>query len=392
MRILYCHRIQSRDGQSVHLDELVAALRRSGHEVLVVGPRLYAEAEFGGESGLVQFVRARLPTFAGELAEIAYNLPAYVRLLRAARAFRPEIIYERYNLFFVAGALLARGRRLPYYVEVNSPLADERSRTTTGLALVRLARLMERFVWRSATRVVAVTSVLAETLASQGAPRERLQVVPNGIDLAAFAAIPPRPEAPPRIVLGFIGFMRPWHGLADLLEALARHGDPRIDLLIVGEGETLGALKQQAAQLGLGARVRFTGLAAREAIPDLLAQMDIAMQPRAVAYASPLKLFEYMAAGRAIVAPDQPNIREILEHERTALLFAPGDTAAMWRAIARLVADDALRRRLAEAARDEIARRDYTWDGNARRLIEWAGEDMAGSASPAGLDALSPAR
>src|SRR4051794_12285100 len=96
MRILYSHRIGSRDGQSVHVDELVAALRQLGHDVLVVGPGLYDRAQFGGENGFVAWVRRNMPLSANETLEIAYNLAAYRRLRRACRAFKPDLIYERY--------------------------------------------------------------------------------------------------------------------------------------------------------------------------------------------------------------------------------------------------------------------------------------------------------
>jgi len=119
-------------------------------------------------------------------------------------------------------------------------------------------------------------------------------------------------------------------------------------------------------------RVRFTGLVAHEQVPLAVAGFDIALQPRVVEYASPLKIFDYMAAGRAIVAPDQPNIREVLEHERTALLFDPGRAGAMGEAIARLLGDAPLRRRLGAAARAELERRDFTWSGNAARIVAWA--------------------
>jgi len=96
-----------------------------------------------------------------------------------------------------------------------------------------------------------------------------------------------------------------------------------------------------------------------------------------VAYASPLKIFDYMAAGRAIVAPDQPNIREILTSGETALLFDPAQPAAVWLAVLRLAGDAALRARLGAAAQAEIVRRRYTWAGNAARLGAWAEHDRA---------------
>jgi glycosyltransferase involved in cell wall biosynthesis len=106
------------------------------------------------------------------------------------------------------------------------------------------------------------------------------------------------------------------------------------------------------------------------------------LQPAAVPYACPLKLLEYMAAGRAIVAPDQPNLREILEHDRTALLFEAGDAAAQWHAIATLAGDAALRRRLGDAARRDIIRRDMTWPGQARRVVALAEAAMAEHRAP----------
>ena len=124
MRILYSHRIQSRDGQSVHVEEMIAALRAEGAEVLVVGPGFYEQSGFGGESRLVALARRLLPAALAELAELAYNLPAYRRLRRAARGFRPDLIYERYNLFYLAGAFLARREGIPFFLEVNAPLAE----------------------------------------------------------------------------------------------------------------------------------------------------------------------------------------------------------------------------------------------------------------------------
>ncbi|MDO9710534.1 glycosyltransferase family 4 protein [Paracraurococcus lichenis] len=373
MRILYSHRIQSRDGQGVHLQALVDALRAEGHEVRVVGPSGFEKAELGGESRLVALLRRWLPPAAAELAELAYSLPATLRLARAAAEFRPDALYERYNLFYLAGALVARRRNLPFLVEVNAPLAEERTRHG-NLRLRRLARWTEAFVWRRADRVLPVTEVLAGHVAAAGVPRERIAVIPNGIhpeEFAAPALLAAEPKA--ELVLGFVGFVRDWHGLDAVVRAIAAwQGTPRLSLLVVGEGPARPGLERLAAELGIADRVRFTGLAAREAIPRLVAGFDIALQPASVAYASPLKVFEYMAAGRAIVAPDQPNLREILEHERTALFFDPARPGALWEAVLRLATDPGLRARLGAAAREEVDRRDLTWEGNARRVVALA--------------------
>jgi glycosyltransferase involved in cell wall biosynthesis len=179
------------------------------------------------------------------------------------------------------------------------------------------------------------------------------------------------------VILGFVGFIRAWHGLDALLLAMAQHGDERVKLLIAGSGPERSNLERQIRELGLSARVNFSGLVQREQVPLLLSEIDIAVQPKVVCYASPLKIFEYMAAGCAIVAPDQPNIREVLRNGATALLFDPGQENAMWRAILRLVEDASLRHRLGEAARAEVVRLNYTWQGNAKQLLDWARADLS---------------
>ena len=376
MRILYSHRIQSRDGQSVHVDEMIAALREAGHEVLVVGPSFYAQTGFGGESRLVARLRRFLPGALGELAELAYNIPAYRALRRAVRDFQPQAIYERYNLFYLAGTILARRTGLPYLLEVNSPLAAERSHFS-GLRLQRLAHALEGWVWRAADRVLPVTGVLGDAIAAKGVARARITVVPNGVVLDRFDASP-RPADGAPVVLGFVGFVRPWHGLDAVLRAMAAEPGAATALTVIGDGPVRAELEALGAALGLGARVRFTGLVDHHAVPGHVAGFDIALQPAVVAYASPLKVFDYMAAGRAIVAPDQPNIREILDHERTALLFDPAaafdSPHGLWAAVQRLAGDPALRTRLGAAARAELEARDFTWAGNARRVTALAGK------------------
>lgn len=374
MRILYSHRIQSKDGQSVHVEELVAAMRELDHEVEVVGPSFYDDSGFGGESGTVALLRRLLPGALGEAAELVYNVPSYRRLAAVARKFRPDLIYERYNLYYLPGTWLARRLGIPLYLEVNSPLAAERSQHGT-LHLQRLAHRLERYVWRRATRVLAVTRVLGDIIVASGAAPDRVRVTPNGVVLNRFPAPEPGPDGP--VMLGFVGFVREWHGMDALIRHMAT-GPANTALTLVGDGPVRAELQTLAQSLGLGTRVTFTGIVEHALVPAAVAAFDIALQPKVTAYASPLKIFDYMAAARAIVAPDQPNIREILTHEQNALLFDPSNPEAMWSAITRLVADPTLRERLGTAARAELERQDYTWAGNARRIAAWVTDERVG--------------
>src|SRR3954453_3443330 len=231
MRILYHHRLASKDGQYVHVEEIVTALRRLGHDVAVAGPALTDATAFGGEAGLVSTLKRRLPKAAYEVLELGYGIAAERRLAKAARAHRAEVIYERYNLHLPAGARVARRVRVPFLLEVNGPRAPEGA-AFGGIGLPRLARWSERWVWRAADAVFPVTDVLATIVADAGVPRERLHVTPNGFDLDRFARLPP-PEAAKaalglggRRVVGFAGFVRAWHGLDRMIDWLGGRAPP----------------------------------------------------------------------------------------------------------------------------------------------------------------------
>lgn len=402
MKILYHHRTASKDGQAVHIDEMIQALREQGHEVRVVAPMPHVAAaagpqasaggqRMGGEVGWVQRLRAALPAAVYELLELGYTLVAWRQLMRAARAFEPDLLYERCNLFLLAGLLAKRQLGIPLLLEVNSPLADERERFG-GLGLPRLARWTERMVWRGADAVLPVTQVLADQLAAQGVAAERLVVIPNGINEAHFAAAPTPAQAKAALgadwadalVLGFTGFVRDWHGVDRVLHWMASPAAPaRARLLVVGDGPARAGLEALARQLSLPGRVHFTGVVDRSAVPAHVAAFDIALQPAVTAYASPLKLFEYLALGKAIVAPASPNIREVLRDGHNALLFEPGDDAAFAQALTRLAGDADLRAALAVQARASIAELGLTWQANARRVVALGTALQAGRSPPA---------
>jgi glycosyltransferase involved in cell wall biosynthesis len=227
--------------------------------------------------------------------------------------------------------------------------------------------------------VLPVTAVLAGHVRREGVPADRIVVIPNGVDPRLFpepataGVVPRRAGLGSRIVLGFTGFVRAWHGLERVVDLVAAHG-ARLDLhlLIVGDGPGLPAVRARAAALGVEDRLTVTGVVAGAEIPGWVAAFDVALQPALTPYASPLKLFEYMILGRAVVAPDTPNIREVLTAGHDALLFTPEAPAALERAILALCEDAGLRARLGRQARRTILEHPYTWAHNAARVAALA--------------------
>ncbi|MBV8380872.1 MAG: glycosyltransferase family 4 protein [Paucibacter sp.] len=380
MKILYHHRTASKDGQAVHIEEMVAALRELGHEVCVVGPEQQAEAgQMGKDADWVHRLKSSLPKSIYELLELGYSLLAYLRLRRAAKVFRPDFIYERYNLYLCAGLMLSRRLGIPLILEVNAPLADERARHSGGLALPWLAHWIESLVWRNATFVLPVTRVLGGYLETAGVEPHRIHVMPNGINETHFLGVDDPATAKHRLgidgklVLGFTGFVRDWHGVDRVVRWLASPFAPSNSmLLVVGDGPVRAELEGLAKSLGIGERVRFTGVIDRDLVPAHVASFDIALQPAVTSYASPLKLMEYLVLAKPVVAPRTPNLQEVLEDEVNALLFDEATMDGLEQALTRLSTDAALRERIGVSGRQLIQQKQLTWLGNARRVLALA--------------------
>jgi glycosyltransferase involved in cell wall biosynthesis len=270
---------------------------------------------------------------------------------------------------------------------VNAPLARERE-AYGGIGLKRLTRNLERFIWGRADFVLPVSHVLASEIRDAGVSANQIAVIPNAIDPIDFApgiggdTAKSELRLDGKTVLGFVGFVRSWHGLDAILDWLAQPDSPAaMHLLLVGDGPELPVLKERAARLGIQDRVHFTGFVDREMAVRMVSAFDIALQPKCVEYASPLKLFEYMALGKAIVAPDQPNIRELLDADVSAILFDPQSRTSLIAAIRRLGDDPELRKRVGAEAQRTISVRGLTWAENARRVTTLAEAAMARASS-----------
>ena len=296
------------------------------------------------------------------LADVALRFPA---------GMRPPIVYESH------GYAPVRAEMPPRMVPA--------ARRAGSLKLNRLRR-RERRVWRGAEGYVTITGVHAAELREQFGARPRVAIAPSGVRLTGAP-----PDAPARRsgapVVAYAGHFYAWKGAAVLVEALALLPDVR-GLFIGGlPGESDGArLRSRARDRGLAGRVTFTGLVPPAKVAGLLAGADVLVLPTVATpyarYTSPLKLFEYMAAGRPIVASDLPPLREVVDHGRTAFFVPPGDPEALAAGVRALLDDPAAAERMARAALDRVA--DYAWDRRAERLERLFRDVLAATAARRG--------
>jgi glycosyltransferase involved in cell wall biosynthesis len=285
------------------------------------------------------------------------DLTVAALLLRLPSAWRAPLVYESH------GFAPAVGEELPQLL-AGAAVSSATKR--------RRLEARERFVWNRADGYVTITGALARELETRFGPRPRLAVVPDGARLRDVGNLGlrevPGPCAP---VIGYAGHLYPWKGLDVLLGALQRLPDAQG--LIVGglDGEPdLARVRALAEQLAPG-RVVFTGQVDPPRVPALLRDADVLVLPNppnrtSAAYTSPLKLFEYMAAGRPIVASDLPSLREVLRPDDNAVLFEAGNPEALAAGIARVLGDAGLASRLAARAREDVI--EWTWDRRAERL------------------------
>lgn len=380
-------------GDLVRARALVAALRADGHEVVVVE----GDASAGARAGVTTYrsvVRRLLPRFPAlvlrDAGRVLHGLLHGRRLAAAAKRERADAIVETQVHLAGSGALAARLTGLPLVLDDGSPSMEER---ILGSALPGLAHRVLLHQVRAARALTVSSTRIRDLLVDEGVPTETMHVVPNGVDLSLHGSSD-RDEGRrvlglpnDRTVAAFVGSFQPWHSVDLLVEALRHLEWPSVHLLLIGEGPGRSPVLRKLADYGLGSRVTAPGALRGPALAQALAAADIGVLPGSNDYGQPMKLLDYAAAGLAMAAPDLAPVREVVEPERTALLFAPGDAGSLARALAHLEADPDLRSRLGGRARQEVAA-PAAWSSRARTLLSLA-TDTAGASAPL---AAGPAR
>lgn len=335
-------------GASVHVQEVVRTLRTAGHEVTVHALRIGKD------------VPADLVDLPVQHHRLPSGLDAAARE-RALAAISDEV---------AAAAAAEQGHTVPFVLEVNAPLVEEqaahRSLSDTAGAWAATARQF------AAARVLAcVSEPVAAWAREHGAAAEAVHVLPNGVNVDGIRpADPARPTTDERdLVVGFVGTLKPWHGTDVLLRAAARTRHT-LRLEIIGTGPCCEELEQLADELGLGDRVRFRGALAPADVPRALQGLDLAVAPypRGPHYFSPLKVYEYLAAGLPIIASAIGSLPELLQDGELGVLVPAGDVEALATALDDLARDPARRTELGQSAR-EAAVTDHSWTSRCRDLL-----------------------
>lgn len=361
-------------GASVHVQEIIRAWRAMGADVHLYCTRLGNDMpeDFADIPVTVIPIGKGSGSTPREKAGAREKevISAAEKIANKIIADGADAVYERFSLFSTVLAEVTSQLSIPGYLEVNAPLIDEQ----------RDHRYLidEDGAWKHfeaqlhlATKIACVSQDVADWCA-QTSPDDakKLVVAPNGVNVERIAQLAPATEP----VVLFIGTLKPWHGTSVLLEAAGYAEQPWM-LRIVGDGPERDNLENQAKALGLD--VDFRGAVAPSEIPTHMEGSAVAVAPYPVQddqYFSPLKVYEYAAAGLPVVASRVGQIPSVIRDGENGLLVPPSDPRALAQAIDSLIADPASALAMGAAGR-ALMEREHTWIRVLERII---GEDRHG--------------
>ena len=372
--IFYAWALDGLAGNSIHICELSRNLLGLGHNVTVIVEPKDTKYECGGiEVKYVEYINVRM------LGMISFELHAFLAGLFIAirQKTRPDIIYMRHSLFFNCGYFLSKLLRIPVITEVNGLIVDE-SRLRESKSN-RLIDRIERFNLARTDKFIAVTSRLKQVLMKEyDIAESKITVVQNGANTRLFKPIDTfktRRElnlANDCNYVCFAGGLAPWQGVEYLIHAAPRILKEILDtkFLIVGDGPKKQELVELAEKTGVSDNFIFTGTVPYEEVPKYINASDVCVVPKRPLKSgySPLKLYEYMACGKPVVASRLEGF-EILEKQKAGILVEPENPEDLAKAIIKLLEDKKLREEMGGNGREYVVK-NHSWENVAKKVAE----------------------
>ena len=391
MKILYYSshpnlNLASPAGYGTHMREMIAAFTALGHEVkpVIMGGTDITTNNLAiqGRSPLKKFIAACIPPYVWESAK-DYKLNIFDRscfkvLEKEIQNFKPDVIYERAAYLQTSGIKAATKYNVEHILEVNAPYAEERVQMQGDSFFASSGAEVEKLLLEKSSKIAVVSSALRDHLSSAyKIEQEKFILTPNSINPVRISYNTEKAgqqkhdlKLAGKTVIGFVGSIFPWHGVDLLISAFKVVLDVTkkpIHLLIVGDGEILPKLKAQVEKDGLGNLITFTGNVQHQDVFNLIACMDICVMAKSNWYGSPVKIFEYAAMGKAVIAPDNIPVRDVMQNGITGLLVQP-NVESLTQALVSFMENDELRESCAMAFRD-LTLEKYTWKNNAELVL-----------------------
>ncbi len=381
MKILYClphpaHRLDSKEaGHIVRANAILDGLRKEGHEIVAVqaADSATTQAAINAHRGLIKrFLPRTLALCFKDIARIIFSRRFAARVIETIRKERPDCILETHVALTVAGLRASKATNCPLVIDDLAPWWEEE--IEYGVHFRRLTRRVYDQTTAQASLLIAVSSEIRQSLIDIGHSPEKIALVSNAIDESVLGTggdgISVRrkfgiPED--AVVIVFTGSFQDYQRVDSLLAAYAELRTTRpVHLLLIGDGRNRSQVEALAREMGIAEKVTFTGHVPYNAVAEYTAAGDIAVIPATNDYGNPMKLYDYIALGKPVVAPDQSTITDIVTHGESALLFEKEKTGGLSAALTKLVEDTNLRESLGKRVRDLAE--EHTWQRRGQTL------------------------
>lgn len=374
MRILLSYGLIGRGGDAIQLLEIADALHTLGHEVTFLGPHPVQPYNFSGARGHVRSLARRLPWWARDLIELGLDWRVTRQAYKYLQNQSFDLIFHRAGIYDTVGVRLAKILGCPLIVWLDAPFPIERAFRREGYFQNLHQRRMQE-LGHKAQRVVTVSRATKEYYVQLGLQAEKIVILPNGVSRqllqkGAEQALKHRPFLRANeCVLGFVGSLSRWHGVGLLLEAVhellsARTFRWRVQ--IVGYGEEYAKLRAYAQKLKIEQVIEWFGAVPHERAFEQIAQFDIAVLPHTLPTGAPMKLFEYAALARPIIAPNLPNLRELFADDEICFI-EPENPKALAEAMRWLSQHPQEATETGQRAQARVQR--YCWEEMMQRLL-----------------------
>jgi glycosyltransferase involved in cell wall biosynthesis len=382
------HDIVTEVGYATHQRETIHALQKLGAKVfpIIMGGTTmeevpYKEGRAIEHKGIKSILKKLIPSFLWVSLKdwklMQHDKKAAQILEKAIVKHQPDLVYERSEYLQDRSVAIIKKYNIKYFVEVNAPFIQEMSHLEGKSIWLDLGHKKEKNKYQNADKVIVVSSDLKAFLTKQYKINpDKILVSPNRINKEQFLnQINDKPivdvsfknsSAP---IIGFVGSILPHHYLPLLIDAFEKiiNKGLKANLLIVGGGSLLKDLKEKVKNIQLEDVVIFTDKIPHQHIPSLIQKMDICVMPGSNWYGSPIKIFEYGILGKAVIAPDNGPVKDVMEHEKDGLLIQK-NVKALEEALFRLIEDETLRSHLGENFKRRILM-DYTWEKAGEMII-----------------------
>ncbi len=360
------------------MSEMIEAFRRLGHEVEIYEYNLGQSSQNEPKAGGIKsFLKGAVPEVVwGTLRDYRYlksHAAHRAAIAKRIRKFQPDIVYERAHYLSSVGVRLAKANNIPHLLEINAPFPEEK-RNMEGSSFIDVVPELKNILSMT-SRVVCVSTNLKEYFVDYvEADPGKFHIEPNGVNIGSFIS---RPELTAEIqskfalresfVFGFVGSVFPYHGVDILVKSFAsvREKYPAVKLLIVGDG-MLNESRGLAKSHGVENDVHFTGPVDPKEVASYIQAMDACVMADSNVYGSPVKLFEYGALAKPIIAPNKGPVTEVFEDGVSALI-TDADKDALTKCMLRLIENKDLCGRIGQGALDVANAND--WQVKAERTL-----------------------